>query len=319
MERLVNTQSGKHSLVGRSNSMLTVYELIEKISPVDVGVLLIGESGTGKELAAHAIHGKSARKDMPFVAVNCAAIPDTLAESELFGHEKGAFTGAQAKRKGKFELADKGTLFLDEIGDMSLEAQSKMLRILEEKKLETVGGEQSILVDIRIIAASNKDLLQKVKERTFRSDLYYRLNEMRIDLPPLRERKEDISLLVKHFIELFNQDFNKKVKGVSDTALSYLIKHSWPGNVRELKNVIKRAIALMESEVIWLEHLPFEVRLQAKDYLKDDFSLKQIERCHIAAILNKTKWNKKMAAMILEISRPRLDRKIKEYNLTEGK
>ncbi len=311
----------KYELVGKSEPMRKIYQLIDKIAGLEVTVLISGESGTGKELVARAIHQKSKRKDGPFIPVNCVAIPDGLLESELFGHEEGAFTGATRKKKGKFELADKGTLFLDEIGDMNIGAQAKLLRIIEEGKFEQVGGEKQIEVDNRIIAATNRDLLGNVKSSQFRDDLYYRLDEVKIHMPPLRERKEDIPILIDYFIGMFNKDFDKKVKGISDTALNYLMKHDWPGNVRELRNVVKRAVALMETDTIWLEHLPVEIKIHTEEVVisNQNLSLEEIEANHIESVLRSTDWNKSKAARILDISRHRLDRKIEKYNLKQEK
>lgn len=314
-----NESAQKYRLVGKSDPMKEVYELINKIANINVTVLIIGESGTGKELVARDIHQKSQKKDGPFVPVNCVAIPDGLLESELFGHKEGAFTGATRSKKGKFEMSNGGTLFLDEIGDMNIGAQSKFLRVIEEGKFERVGGEKTHEVDNRIIAATNRDLLKHVKEGKFRDDLYYRLNEVRIKMPPLRERKEDIPLLINYFVDIFNEDFNKEVEGISDTALNYLMKHDWPGNVRELRNVIKRAIALMETDTIWLEHLPVEIKIHTEDVMLEDreMSLEEVEAKHIKSILEKARWNKSKAARILDISRHRLNRKIDKYNLKE--
>ncbi len=306
------------SLVGKSQAMQEVFALTRKVAQANVTVLLTGESGTGKELLARAIHNLSPRRDKPFLAVNCAALPDNLLESELFGHEKGAFTGAVSKRRGKFELAHQGTLFLDEIGDMSFEAQAKILRIIEEGRFEPIGSEKTIEVDNRIVAATNRNLVKEVEERRFRQDLYYRLNEFAVSLPPLREKKEDIPLLINHFIKEFNKELNKKVEGVSDVALNYLEKHNWPGNVRELRSVIKRAMVLIDGDVIWLEHLPFEIHLRSEEASKEEgefLSLKENEKRHLSWILTRTKWNKTKAASLLAISRHRLDRKINLYNL----
>ncbi|MFH0925581.1 MAG: sigma-54 dependent transcriptional regulator [bacterium] len=307
------------TLIGKSEGIKKICGIIDKIAPFNVNILVTGESGTGKELIAWAIYNKSLRKDKPFVIVNCAAIPNTLIESELFGHEKGAFTGADCQRKGKFELAHKGTLFLDEIGDMDFNGQAKILRIIEEKKFEKLGGEYSLSADTRIIAATNKDLLKKVKEGSFREDLYYRLNEVQIELPPLRKRIEDVPLLLDYFIGVFNKEFNKKVKGVSDITRQFLMQHNWPGNIRELKNVVKRAIALMETEIVWLDHLGFELILQSEEdnITKDNglLSLQEMEKNHITKVLRNTNWNKSMSASILKISRHRLNRKIKSYNI----
>lgn len=306
------------NIVSCSRKMADLVATMRKVAQSEVMVLITGESGTGKERIAQAIHNNSHRKDGPFIEVNCAGMPDTLLESELFGHEKGAFTDAVARKRGKFELANGGTLFLDEIGDLSPAAQAKALRAVEEKRFERVGGEESITVDCRIIAATNRDLFREVKEGRFREDLYYRLHEARFDLPPLRERKEDIPMLIDHFLREFNQQFHKKVKGVSDVTLSYLMKHNWPGNIRELKSIIKGGMALAGHDVVWLEDLPFKIELIGEETTppsEQDFSLKLAEKEHILKVLNHTNWNKAKAACLLEISRPTLDKKIREYNL----
>jgi transcriptional regulator with PAS, ATPase and Fis domain len=309
---------GFNNIVTCSEKMIKVLTDAKRASQSEVMVLITGESGTGKELIAEAIHNNSSIKNGPFIVVNCAGIPDTLLESELFGHEKGAFTDAISRRKGKFELANGGTLFLDEIGDMSPAAQAKTLRAIEEKKFERVGGEEPITVNCRIITATNKDLFKEMKEDRFRADLYYRLHEVHLNLPALRERKADIPLLINHFIKKFNQQFHKNIKGISKVALAYLMMHHWPGNVRELRGVIKSSVALIERDTIWLEDLPFKIELMQKEILRSggqDFSLKSAERAHILKVLNYTKWNKSKAASLLKTSRPTLDKKIQEYNL----
>jgi transcriptional regulator with PAS, ATPase and Fis domain len=301
-------------------AMLSLIETAQKASQSDVSVLLTGESGTGKELIARAIHTNSTRKNGPFVVVNCAGMPDTLLESELFGHEKGAYTDADARVKGKFELANEGTLFLDEIGDLSVAAQAKVLRAVEEKKFERVGGEEPITVNCRIISATNKDLFKQVQEGKFREDLFYRINEVHLKLPSLRERKQDIPKLIDHFIQEFNQQFNKNVKGVSKVTLAYLMGHNWPGNIRELKSIIKASIALVKRDMIWLEDLPFKIVLMDEESIHSsdqDLSLKFAEKEHIVKVLNYAKWNKAKAADLLKISRPTLDKKIHSYHLEE--
>ena len=239
-----------HNLIGKSYLMQDLYNLIERVSQTDSTILITGETGTGKELVARAIHYNSLRKDYDMVAINCAALPETLLESELFGHVKGAFTGAIRDKKGKFELADKGTIFLDEIGELSTLTQVKLLRVLQERELERVGGEKKIKVDIRIIAATNQDLLELMEKGKFRKDLFYRLNIITIRLPSLKERSDDIPLLVDHFIEKFNNRFKKCISGISSNALKKLISYSWPGNIRELEGVIEKTVLLEESETI---------------------------------------------------------------------
>lgn len=246
-------------IVGRSSKMRAVFELIRKVMNHDVTVLIVGESGTGKELVARAIHYNSPRRAGPFLKLNCAALPDALLESELFGYEKGAFTGAQVRKPGRFELADGGTLFLDEIGNMSPSMQVKLLRVLQEKEFERVGGKGTVKVDVRILAATNSNLRSEVAKGTFREDLYYRLNVVQIHVPPLRERKEDIPLLVQHFIKEFNVSLGKEFAGVSPQAMNHLTRYDWPGNVRELKNAIEAAMLLGEGPFIMPEHLPEEV------------------------------------------------------------
>lgn len=287
-----------------------------------VTILILGENGVGKDMLAEAIHNASPRKDGPFVAVNCSALSETLLESELFGHEKGAFTSADRRRKGKFELADKGTLFLDEIGDMSPAAQAKILRAVEHHIFERIGGEEAVHTNARIIAATNQNLAEFVAHGRFREDLYYRLNEVSIEVPPLRERKEDIPIFIDIFIEEFNREFDKKVKTVSDVAMKYLMQHDWPGNVRELRSVIKRGMLVTKQDSIWLEDLSFQVELPVEN-MEDlgvrDFSLKTAERNHIQKVLQLTKGIKKQACQLLRISRSTLDKKIEEYKLSVPK
>ncbi|HKJ05778.1 MAG TPA: sigma-54 dependent transcriptional regulator [Geopsychrobacteraceae bacterium] len=248
------------SIVSESDDMTRILNMVYKIAQSDAGTVLIqGESGTGKELIAKAIHYESARSDRPFVAINCAAVPETLLESELMGHEKGAFTDARVQKKGLFEIADGGTVFLDEIGDMPLSIQAKLLRVLEDRVFRRVGGTKDIHVDVRIVSATNKDLLVAIEEKAFRNDLYYRLQVIPLLLPPLRERRDDILPLTRAFIEDFNKEFGKSVKGLSVQAEEFLLAYDWPGNVRELRNVIERAIILESDEIMQLEHLPLEI------------------------------------------------------------
>ncbi len=255
---------GSPTIVGKGKLMQHVLAMMERVAKSEASTVLVqGESGTGKELVAKWVHYESSRADKPFVAINCAAVPSTLLESELFGYEKGAFTDAKAMKKGLFELADGGTVFLDEIGDMELGMQAKLLRFLEDRTFRRVGGSKVISVDVRIISATNKDLLKAVEEKSFRNDLYYRLQVIPIFLPPLRERKEDIVILANHFIESFNKEFNKKIKGLSAGAEQMLTDYSWPGNIRELKNVIERAIILGGEDTLMLEHLPLEIVAQS--------------------------------------------------------
>jgi len=316
----------KTRIIGKHPAIYDALELVRRTAPYDITVLITGESGTGKELFARAIHDNSPRANGPFVAVNCTAIPDTLLESELFGHEKGAFTGAIATRKGKFELAKGGTLFLDEIGDMSGAAQSKVLRAIEERTFERVGGTKQIEMDVRIVAATNKNLPEMVKKGQFREDLFYRLNEFCISLPPLRERKEDIPLLAEHFLREFSEQFSKPIAGLAPDAQAVLLRYDWPGNIRELRNALKSAVILADRNRIGVEHLPLHIRQSAAEVAaasipvnmiaSAQMSLADVEKAHIARVLEGTGWNKSKAARILGISRPTLDAKIKNYGLT---
>src|SRR5512136_2843723 len=258
------------NIIGKSKSMKEIFKVVKQIADSKSTALIMGESGTGKELISRAIHYNSNRKNHPFVTINCAAIPETLIESELFGHEKGAFTNAIEKKLGRFEVAHQGTLFLDEIGELSLATQAKILRFLEEKEFNRVGGSKTIKVDVRLITATNKDLNQLIKKGNFREDLYYRINVVPIVIPPLRERKEDIPLLIEYFIKKFSEENNKKVKGVSKEALEVMIEYEWPGNIRELENLIERVIALTSKEYIQVEEIPLSFRNLPKiDGLKE--------------------------------------------------
>jgi transcriptional regulator with PAS, ATPase and Fis domain len=312
-------------IITKDPQVLKIIDVARKIATSDISVLITGENGTGKNLLAAAIHEMSHRKNGPFISVNCSAIPDTLIESELFGYEKGSFTGAESLRKGKFEMSHQGTLFLDEIGDMNVAVQSKILQVIETKSYHRIGGEQAVYSDVRIISSTNKDLITKVKRDEFRMDLYYRIREIMIHIPPLRERPQDIQLLADHFLKIFSKDFGKKIKGISDVAMTYLLKHDWPGNIRELRNVVRTAVALNDKDIIWLEDIPLKMEFdkgEDKESPKDtvhyeSLSLDEMEKKHIERVLNFCGWNKSKAAAVLKISRPRLHRKIKEYNLKE--
>ncbi len=316
-------------IYGVSPQIHYVKELIGMISKTHkTSVLIQGESGTGKELAANAIHYNSHRKDKPLMKINCSAIPDSLLESELFGYEKGAFTDAKNTKKGLFELADGGTVFLDEIGDMNPFLQSKILRVLENQTFMRVGGEREIKVDIRVIAATNKNLEAMVKEALFRKDLYYRLKVMVVEMPPLRDRFEDILLLSNLFIEENNREYNKNLRGFSDEAKKLMIQYSWPGNVRELKNVIERAMILTDQELITPKHLPFELKQIDKMVHGNtehevpgspmDMSLEGMEKSHLSKVLKRLEWNKSKASKFLGISRATLRAKIKKYNISDN-
>lgn len=295
-------------------SFKEVIELLKMVSPTDASVLIYGESGTGKELVAKAIHKNSKRKDYPFLAINCAALNENLIESELFGHEKGAFTGAFTLKRGKFEVADKGTVFLDEIGELPLATQAKLLRVLQEKEFERVGGTKTIKSDVRIIAATNRDLQEMVKNGNFREDLYFRLNVFPIKLPPLRKRKGDIPLLVDFFIKKYANSFDKILKGYTDEFIEKLMGYNFYGNIRELENIVSRAIILAKTEILTADLLP---ELKNDQELKDDapLDIKENEKNLIIKALAETGGNKSQAAKILGISRKTLHNKIKEYNI----
>ncbi|QSV47265.1 sigma-54-dependent transcriptional regulator [Geobacter benzoatilyticus] len=302
---------GTPDIIGSSRHMKNVLDMMEKVAKSDASTVLVqGESGTGKELVAKWIHYRSSRAERPFVAINCAAVPATLLESELFGHEKGAFTDAKVMKKGLFELAEGGTVFLDEIGDMELGMQAKLLRFLEERTFRRIGGTKSFSVDVRIISATNRDLLKAIEEKTFRNDLYYRLQVIPIFLPPLRERREDILTLTNHFIEVFNVEFNKHVTGISKMAEKLLLDYHWPGNIRELKNVIERAIILGSEETLLLEHLPLEIVAKASSQSSglavfklppDGVDIEEVEKELIRQALEISEWNQSKAARKLNL------------------
>src|SRR3954466_4563173 len=249
-------QLGATDFIGHSQPMRKVFELIEKVAPAKASVAITGESGTGKEMVARAIHNLSPRREKPFIAINCASIPATLMESEIFGHERGAFTGADQRRPGVFELAHSGTLFLDEVGEIPIELQAKLLRVLEEGRLRRLGGKVEIEVDVRVLCATNRDLKAEIKNQRFREDLFFRLNVFQIALPPLRDRKEDVPLLVQYFVDKFNGDSGKRVQGVHPEALELFKGYDWPGNIRELRNAVERAVILCEGELLMRDHLP---------------------------------------------------------------
>lgn len=311
----------KTTIIGNNPEIKKALELVERVSHFDATVLITGESGTGKELIVRAIHDKSPRYDGPLIAVNCTALPETLLESELFGHEKGAFTGALSTRKGKFELANGGTLFLDEVGDMSLGIQAKVLRAIETKSFTPVGSEKEIKVDVRIIVATNKNLIEECKNSRFREDLFYRLNEFQINLPTLRDRKEDIPLLVDSFIKEFSSQLNKGIKGIDKEAMDVLLNYDWPGNVRQLKSTIKQAIIMANKDTITAKELSKETMTGPEKTAPETrklATLDDIEKDHILFILNQTNWNKAKASKTLGISRPTLDTKIGKYGLTHS-
>lgn len=302
------------NIIGKSAKMQEIYELISDISHTDSTVLIQGESGTGKELIARAIHFNSPRKNKPFIVANCSAYSQNLLESELFGHEKGAFTGAIRRKIGRFELAHGGTIFLDEIGEVSPPTQLLLLRVLQDHRFERVGGEETLEVDVRIIAATNKNLMEEIKKGTFREDLYYRLNVIPIFVPPLRERRDDISLLASHFLEKFNQEKGKKISGISPEVMEILLSHHWPGNVRELENVIEHAVIIAKKDEITQKDLP---QYLIQKPLKEEtlVTLQDHEKDLILKTLKELNWNKHKVAKKLKINRSTLYGKMKRYGL----
>jgi len=299
-------------IVGSSGPIQEVLSLVRRVAEADSTVLIRGESGTGKELVARAIHAHSRRRYMPIVIVNCGALPEGVLESELFGHEKGAFTGAQYRRKGKFELADGGTIFLDEIGDVSPKTQMDLLRVLEEKAIYRVGGNQRIAVDFRVVAATNRHLEAMVADRTFREDLYYRLNVFTITIPPLRDRREDIPQLAEHFLARFCRSMNKRTKTFSPAALRLISSYDWPGNVRELQNAVERAVVISRGEQIEPDDFPLGRVVVPVGSVR---TLADAERQHIEAVLKDTGWNITQAARVLDIDRVTLYNKIRRFGL----
>lgn len=310
---------GTKEIVGKSKVMEEIYKLIGLASQNKTTVFIQGETGTGKELIARAIHQYSPQKGKPFIAVNCSALTETLLESELFGHEKGAFTGATQRHRGKFEMADGGTIFLDEIGDIPQNVQVKLLRVLQEREFERVGGEETVKVDVRVVTATNRDIPKLVAEGKFREDLYYRLKVITILMPPLRERREDIPLLVDYFIGKTNAEFHKDVKGVAPDVMNAFLRHHWKGNIRELENVVSRGVLMTRGNVILKEHIPELDPVPDKGTTrKNDYAIRpldDVEKDAIERALQFTNWNKSKACEVLKIPRPRLDRKIKKYNL----
>lgn len=317
---------GLPRIIGKSEKITNVAQIVQKVAPTKTTVLLIGESGTGKELFARALHNLSNRKEYPFIPINCAAIPRDLLESELFGHEKGSFTSADTKKLGKFELGDRGTIFLDEIGDLDLVLQSKLLRAIESGEIERVGAVKAVHVDVRIVAASNKDLERAVEEKKFREDLFYRLNVFPIRIPPLRERKEDIPLLVEYFIKKYCLEIKTSLKGISKEALAILMNCFWKGNVRELENAIERAVILCDGDTLAPEHFIIERQFGSVLSEKPEPSegtlgsvskeaTRKAESQRIIDVLGETKGNKTRAAEILQVSYKTLLTKIKEYGI----
>lgn len=310
---------GLEAIIGQTPVMEDMFKLIRQVAPTRATALIQGETGTGKELVAHAIHVLSPRTHGPFIAVHCAALPQNLLESELFGHEKGAFTGAVERRRGRFELAEGGTLFLDEISEIAPALQVKLLRVLEERKFERVGGQETLEADIRLVTATNSDLARLVQEDKFRKDLFYRLNVLTINLPPLRERRDDISLLVRHFIHEFAAENNRKIDDISSDAMAELVSRDWPGNVRELKNVIERMVILSHGNKLALRDLPPSLRAGEKTPARaaSVSSIKEANRSMIIAALEKNGNNRTLTARQLGISRRTLHRKLLEFGFRE--
>jgi two-component system response regulator PilR (NtrC family) len=318
------------NIIGQSPKMMALYDLLEKVSPTKTNILIAGESGTGKELVAKAIHFNSPRKEKPFVTLNCGAIPESLIESELFGHMKGAFTDAIATKKGLFEVADEGTIFLDEISELPLLMQVKLLRVLQDKEFKRVGGTEDILVDVRIISATNKDLEEGVKEKRFREDLFYRLNVIQIKLPPLRDRKEDIQILANHFLKKYSEELSKNILKITPEALQILLNYDYPGNVRELQNIIERAVALESSQELTAYNLssylsgqpllkkgPIDIEIPSEG-IDLEKMVEDLERTLLLKALDKTKGIKKKAAELLHINFRSMRYRLEKYGLNHG-
>ena len=310
-------QLGSSEFIGSSAPMRRVFELIERVAPSKASVAISGESGTGKEMVSRAIHNLSTRREKPFIAINCASIPASLMESEIFGHERGAFTGADQRRPGVFELAHNGTLFLDELGEIPVELQAKLLRVLEEGKLRRLGGKVEIEVDVRVLCATNRDLKAEIKNGRFREDLFFRLNVFQIQLPPLRERRDDIPILVQHFVDKFNGDSAKRISGVHPEAMETLQAHDWPGNIRELRNAVERAVILCDGELILREHLPPDMAGKSPERhtfrLPYGLTLDSVEREYIVGSLQRNGNNKARTAEVLGVSEKTLYNKLNRY------
>jgi DNA-binding NtrC family response regulator len=313
LKEQISEFSRADEIVGESSQMHKVYELIQTVAKTDTTVMIRGESGTGKELIARAIHSNSTRRYCPIVAVNCGALAEGILESELFGHERGAFTGAQYRRKGKLELADGGTLFLDEVGNIDMKTQMDLLRVIETKQFSRVGGNEIIKIDFRVICATHKDLEKAVAEGSFREDLYYRLNVFTVFIPPLRERKGDIPLLANYFVQTYSRAMGKAITSISPEAMDTIVRYNWPGNVRELENAIERAMVVGKPPMIKPEDLPYQ--LTEKNHVLPAGSLAAVEKTHIASILDQNRWNISRSAEILQIDRVTLYNKIEKFGL----
>ncbi len=327
--RILKENLGKHfdmqNIVGRSPAMVSLMETVAHVAPSEATVMITGSSGTGKELIAGMIHFNSPRKEGPFIKINCAAITETLLESELFGHEKGSFTGADRRKEGRFYQAHQGSLFLDEVSEMPLTMQVKLLRVLQERELTRVGGEEVIKMDVRVIAATNKDLVDLKRKGLFREDLYYRLNVVSLEIPPLSERRDDIPLLARHFLEMFSEKNNKEIKGFTPRAMDRLIRHDWPGNVRELMNAVERGVVLTRTEYLDEQDFaimqngsqPFAEAVPVFDGKENSLSLEAVEKAAVLRMLEETDGNKSQAARRLGITRKTLHKKLKKYGVMD--
>jgi len=324
LRKEVEQSHGFDQIISQNKRMLEIFELIKKVAYTSTNILITGESGTGKELVARAIHNQGNRNKGPFVAINCASIPSELMESEMFGHEKGAFTGAHTRTTGKFEYANAGTLFLDEISALRSDLQAKLLRVLQEKEIERIGSNRPIRVDIRVISATNTNLEDAVAQAKFRQDLYFRLNVVPIQIPPLRERKEDIPSLARHFLNKFNISFNKKIPGFSEKAIEALNRYHWPGNIRELENLIERIVVLSPGDLsIDLKDIPFEILMDSGQNIQDLMPRQTglmkireaVERRIIVNVLEATQWNQTETAKVLKVNRNTLIQKAKQLSI----
>ncbi len=313
LRRQIREKFQFEGIIAKSSKMLKIFELIKTVAPTNATVLITGETGTGKEIVARAIHHQSKRQNKPFIATSCAALAESLLESELFGHEKGSFTGAVGRKKGKFEAADKGTLFLDEIGEINANTQIHLLRALEEKKITRIGSNEEIAVDVRVITATNKDLRNMVLEGKFREDLYYRLKVVTINLPPLKERREDILPLAEHFLKKYTEENNKDFLKFSPGVIEFMLNYSWPGNVRELENMIEHGVILSKDKAVTMAELPQDI---IHPTIQKEKTIEAVTKNHILNVLEETKGNITKAAAILGIRRMTLYNKLKKYNLT---